>query len=200
MRVFARDGTAGLFNGPSNATAPSHRAYIPDVHNVYLLLGPEDSSVGVALDMAQGVVYNRSSLNSPGACVGTVQLAWYAHRALRSVMVLSVQWIDAASAPPPATCTVALQRYTVDGNASLDANLTDVSNSFPLDGATVWSGVTLVPEVGGLVVAQLAGPHTFPGLECVAAHVPTPLPTSCAGIPVATGRELLGGDPLCRCV
>jgi hypothetical protein len=164
-----------LFNGPSNASVPSHRVYIPDVLNVFLALGPGDTRVGVALDMAQGLVYNRSSLNSTSSggagCVGTVQLAWYAHRALRSVMVLSVQWVDAASAPPAATCTVALQRYSVDGNASLDANLTDVSQDYPLGGARVWSGVTLVPEVcfcvAGVLLLLLCtrSPHPL-GLLC----------------------------------
>lgn len=40
-----------------------------------------------------------------------------------------------------------LQRFTQDGNASIDANLTDVSGLYPAGTATVWAGTTLVPEV-----------------------------------------------------
>ena len=136
---------AGVFNGVSNATVPSHRALVPDVHNVYVVGDESSKYVGAALDVERAVVFNRTEFASP-RCRGVVQLGWYAHRELRQAMVLQVSWLGAVAGQ---SCVVALAAQSPSEDASPDLNIVDVSKQYSVNGTVVWSAETLLPEVSG---------------------------------------------------
>lgn len=152
---------AGVFNGISNST-PSHRARLAAVHNYYLDLpvAPLANSntslfyTGSALDMRNGLFYNRTALYTP-SCTAHIEQRWYAHRTIHNLLVhelevLSVEVHDESAA---AGCVVALRPWHLPWEQMTDFELTLGSNG----GLATVQGCTQLAEVPGYVNVSCVG-------------------------------------------
>lgn len=140
---------AGVFNGVSNHSAPagpSTRAHIPAPHSVLVEGVTADTYVGSALDLARGLVHNRTRVPH---CGGNVTVTHLAHQAYRNVMLLMMMW-----SPPPgavqanSSCTVQVRHLGVPMNASSSVPLSDATP--PGAPYQAWQGHTALSERPGV--------------------------------------------------
>ena len=87
--VFGGLYLAGVFNG-ANFTTPSHRAELPRTTALSLAACAGCSAQGVAVDFRRALVLNRTLVDTPECPSSVVEVAVYAHRALRELLVLEV--------------------------------------------------------------------------------------------------------------
>lgn len=188
---------AGVFNG-QGLEYGSHRARIPATHAVSApgLPGP------AALNVREATYYRRSTIVGGGtactaastvSCVNTVgggnvtvEQRWYAHRALPSLLVMEVQVIADASAPPSGVEPYAMLLLANNaGLPSADFNFTSAPQpeGTPFTVTIGWTqGTECPPGACGAVVTSLFG----------AAVLSTAMPaTSVVPVPVADAHATL---------
>lgn len=168
----------GVYSGLYNVT-PSHRAAVPRPWAAHLPDRPGMQHVGGALDMAAGVVLNRTWVNTPTCRGFIVQTTELAHAALGDLALLRLDVWRAESPlqPQPASpatdgwCAVPLAWNWAPGSSP------DFTwQTLPGPGnATVWVGSTALPELTSI------------GRRCVAMAVPPGAPAQLLNISAADG-------------
>ena len=152
---------SGVYSG-YNYTTPSHRAQLPRVSGVALAPAPGAlyEPVGAAIDFERGVFLNRTRVvAAPGCPSGTIiELALYAHRALRELFVMELRAFPEAGGGVDGdwSCSVPVT-WDISPTAapwSTDVHLAPLPA--PPPGAVVWGGATAEPEEPGGEVRALA--------------------------------------------
>jgi hypothetical protein len=124
---------AGVYTG---AGTRSVRAALPAVHSVFVTRagGEPVEFAGSALDMQNATVLNRTKLLGCGGRV--LEQRWYAHRALRSVLVYEMELLGAGSTSPSDAAT---EECVVELSScnQITTNDVDVASQPTKDGAAV---------------------------------------------------------------
>jgi hypothetical protein len=113
----------GVFN--NKTSTPSHRARIPSTHSITIsgIEGPYQAQ-GSALDLARSSFFRRGRVSQGGSFVDFEQ-CWYAHRSLRSVLVMELRVKHTGGG------AVELLLSNFGGGPSVDINFTDLSAAYP---------------------------------------------------------------------
>ena len=186
---------SGVYSG-YNYSSPSHRAQIPRVSGVDVAPAPWATmqAVGAAIDFERGVFLNRTRILSSDAsrCAnGTiVEVALYAHRALRELFVVEVRaFIEGGGGGGAWECEVPLQWAISPSTLPWAADVQLGASSPPgQPAAEVWAGTTALPEEPGGPLRSVAVV-----LDAWAAAGPSALRLTSAA-PLQAARAVLRSD------
>jgi hypothetical protein len=169
----------GIFSGKNTG---SMRAEIPGIFSLYPITAEliskhgarnEASDVafgGSALDLKRGVFMNRTKVDGCGKGA-VIEQRWYAHRAIRSLLVYELELITGSGDIPSGDCTITFASCNGDATTITSTNTTIISTT--LSGVVSSLSVTISPETQNTSFATVARVFEQPKSAMAIAAGPT---------------------------
>jgi hypothetical protein len=168
----------GIFSGKNTG---SMRAEIPGIFSLYPITAAIDSKDGErneaspvafggsALDLTRGVFTNRTKVDGCGKGA-VIEQRWYAHRAIRSLLVYELELMTGSGDVPSGDCTITFASCNGDATTITSTNTTIISTTQEVVSSL---SVTISPETQNTSLATVARVFKQPKTAMAIAAGPT---------------------------